>query len=71
MAHSKNSFECFSELWVEDCVDDGIDTRVDVAKECGGLEGNVARGGVEVVLDAEGIQDVAGEEGNPTEQETS
>ena len=60
MSHSKDSFEGFSKLWVEDCVDNGVDTGVDVAKEGGSLEGNVAGGGVEVVLDTEGIQDVAG-----------
>ena len=65
MSQSKNSFECFSKLRVEYCVDDGVETRVNIAQEGGDVEGNVARGGVEVVLDTEGIKDVAGEEGGP------
>jgi hypothetical protein len=31
VTHTQNSFEGFSELWVEDCVDDGIHTGVDVS----------------------------------------
>ena len=53
VSHSKNSFKGFSKLWVEDCIDDGVNTGVNVAKEGSSLEGNVARGGVEVVLDTE------------------
>ena len=68
MSHSQHSFECLSELRVEDCVDDGVETGVDISKEGGDVEGNVSRGSVEVVLDTESIQDVAGEEGGPTEQ---
>ena len=71
MSQSKNSFECFPKLWVENCLDDGVETRVNIAQEGGDVEGNVARGGVEVVLDTEGIKDVAGEEGDPANQETS
>ena len=70
MSHPENSFKCFPKLRVEDCVDDGIKTGVDVAQEGGSLEGNIAGGGVEVVLDTEGIQDVAGEEGDPADKET-
>ena len=65
MSQSKNSFECFPKLWIKDCVDDGVETRVNIPKEGGDVKGNVARGGVEVVLDTEGIKDVAGEEGGP------
>ena len=32
------------------------------------MEGNVAGGGVEIVLDTEGIQDVAGEERDPADK---
>ena len=70
MPHAKNSFEGLPELWIEDCVDDGIDTGVYVAKESGGEEGGVARGGVDTIFDMEGVKDVAGEEGDPTDQET-
>ena len=70
MSHSQDSFEGFPKLWVKDCVYDGINTGVDVAKKGGSLEGNVTRGGVKVVLNTEGIQDVAGEEGDPTHKET-
>ena len=71
MSHSKNSFKGFSKLWVEDCIDDGVNTGVNVAKEGSSLEGNVARGGVEVVLDTEGVEGFAGEEGDPANQEAS
>ena len=71
VSHSKNSFKGFSKLWVEDCIDDGVNTGVNVANEGSSLEGNVARGGVEVVLDTEGVKDVAGEEGDPANQEAS
>ena len=70
MSHSKNSLECLSELRVEYCVDDGVETGVDIPEEGGDVEGNVARGGVEVVFDTKSIQDVAGEEGGPAHQNT-
>ena len=68
MSQPQHSLERLPELWVEDCVDDGVETGVDVPKEGGDVEGNVARGGVEVVFDTESIQDVAGEEGGPAEE---
>ena len=60
----------FSEIWIEDCVDDRVDTGVDVAKESGDIKCNVARGGVEVVLDTQSIKNVTSEERNPTDQES-
>jgi hypothetical protein len=53
--------ECFPKLWVEYCVDDEVEVGVNIAKEGGNIEGNVAMGGVEVILDIAGIKDVAGE----------
>ena len=50
-SHSKNPFECFPKLWVKDCVDDGVETRVYITKEGGDIEGNNAIGAVEVILD--------------------
>ena len=51
-------------------VDDRIDAGVDVAKEGCGLEGKAARRSVEVVFYAESVQNVAGEEWNPANEET-
>ena len=65
MTHSQNSFECLSKLWIEDGVDNGVKTGVDITKESGDIKGNVARRGVEVVLDTQSIKNVAGEERNP------
>ena len=70
MAQSKNSSESFPELRIKYCVDDRIDTGVDVAKEGRGLEGKAARRSVEVVFYAESIEDVASEEWNPANEET-
>ena len=70
MSQPQHSLECLPELRVEDCVDDGVETGVDISKEGGDVEGNVARGGVEVVFDTESIKDVAGEEGCPANQKT-
>ena len=70
MAQAKNSFEGFPELRVEDGVDDGVEAGVDITKEGGDVEGNIARGGIEVVLDAEGVQDVAGEEWGPADKKS-
>ena len=71
MSQPKNPFECFSKLRIEYSVDDGVEAWVDVAKESGNLECNVARWGVQVVLDTESIQYIACEEGDPTYKETS
>ena len=65
MAEAQDPLEGFPELRVEDGVDDGVDAGVDVPEQGGGLEGEVARGGVDVELDAESIENVAGEERNP------
>ena len=70
MAKSKNSSESFPELRVEYSVDDGIDAGVDVAEEGCGLECHVTRRRVQRVLDAESVQNIAGEEGNPANKET-
>ena len=70
MTQSKNSSEGFSEFWIEDCIDYRIDTRVDVTKEGGGLEGKVARRRVKVVFNAQGVKDVASEERDPANKET-
>ena len=69
MTHSQNSFKRLSKLWIEDGVDDGVETGVDVAKKSCDVEGYVARGGVEVVLNTKSIKNVAGEERNPANQE--
>ena len=69
MAKSKNSSESFPELRVEYSVDDGIDAGVDVAEEGSGLECHVTRRRVQRVLDAESVQNIAGEEGNPANKE--
>ena len=71
MSHTKNFFECFPKLRVKYCVDYGIEAGVYVAKQGGYIESYIAGWGVEAVLDTEGIQDVAGEEGGPAHQETS
>ena len=68
MSQPQHSLECLSELRVEDCIDYWVETGVDISKEGGDVEGNVARGSVEVVFNTESIQDVAGEEGGPAEQ---
>ena len=70
MPHSQNSLERFSKLRIEDGVNKRIQTRVDVSEEGCGLECKVPRRGIEVVLDTEGIQDVAGKEGNPANQKS-
>ena len=56
--------------WVEYCVDDGVEAGVDVAEEGSGLECHVTRRRVQRVLDAESVQNIAGEEGNPANKET-
>ena len=70
MAKSKNSTKSFPELWIEDCVDDGIDAGVDVSQHGGGLEGHVSRRCVERVFYTQSVQNVAGEKWNPANQET-
>ncbi len=70
MTQSKYTSEGFSELWIEDCVDDRVDTGVDVAKEGRGLEGKASWRRVEVVFYAQSIQDIASEEWNPANEET-
>ena len=69
MAKSKNSTKSFPELRIEDCVDDGIDTRVDVSQHGGCLEGQVSRRCVEGVFYTQGVQNIAGEKWNPANQE--
>ena len=69
MTKPKYSFEGFPELWVKYCVDDWINTRIDVAKEGCDVEGDVAGRSVDIVFDTEGIQDIAGEEWDPTGKE--
>ena len=69
MTHPQNSFKCLSKLWIENGVDNGVKTGVDVAKESGDIKCNVARGGVEVVLDTQSIKNVTCEEWNPADQE--
>ena len=66
VTEAQNSSECFSKLRIEDGVDDWIYTRVDVSQQSCGLEGKVSRRGVQIVFNAQGIQDVTSEEGNPT-----
>ena len=70
MAKSENSSESFPELWVEDSVDEWIDTGVDVSQHGGGLEGQVPRRCVERVFYTQGVQNIAGEKWNPANQET-
>ena len=65
MAKSKNSSESFPELRVEYGVDDRVEAGVDVAEEGSGLECHVTRRRVQRVLDAESVQNITGEEGNP------
>ena len=69
MTHSQNSFKCLSELWIKDGIDYWVKTGVDVAKKSSDVKGNVARGGVKVVLDTQSIENVAGEKWNPAHQE--
>ena len=69
MAQSKNSSESFPELRIEDCIDDGINTGVDISQHGGCLEGHVSWRGVERVFDTQGVQNIAGEKWNPANQE--
>ena len=62
--------ESFPELRIEDCVDEWVDAGVDVTQPRGDYESCVAREPVKVVLDADGVDDVASEERNPTNQKT-
>ena len=70
MAKSENSTKSFPELRIEDCVDDGIDTGVDVPQHGGRLEGQVPGRCVERVFYTQGVQNIAGEKWNPANQET-
>ena len=70
MAKSKNSSKSFPELRIEDCVDEWIETRVDISQHGGCLEGHVSWRGVERVFYTEGVQNIAGEKWNPANQET-
>ena len=68
--------ECAPEVVVEDGVDDGIEEAVHVAEpdEEGEHDGTeLARGHAHrrVVTDADGVEDVDGEERNPAEEENS
>ena len=72
MAHAQDPLECLSKLRVEDGVDEGVDAGVDVA-EPGGEE-EEGHAGVDVGvgrLEADGGDDVAGEEGDPAEEEAA
>ena len=69
MAQSKNSSESFPELRIKYCVDDGVETGVDVAQQGGRLEGHVTRRRVQGVLYTESVQNVTGEEWNPANKE--
>ena len=70
MAHSQQPFECLPELWVEDGVNERVDTAVDVAEPGGEDECGVTRPPVQLELDADGVDHVAGEERDPAHQET-
>lgn len=50
MTQSKYSSEGLSEFWVEDCVNDRIDTRIDISQEGRRLEGKVAGRCVQVIF---------------------
>lgn len=67
--HPQHPLEGLPELGVEDGVDDGVHAWVDVPQEGGGEEGDLAGGRLDVELDADGVQDVAREEGDPTDEE--
>lgn len=67
-------FECPPEVQVEDSVDDGIECRVDVAQPDEEREEDwrhVTLGSrvLQLVADADGVDDVDGEEGHPTDEE--
>ena len=68
---SENFLERFPEFRIEDCVDDRVDAAVDVSEPGGDEECRVARMPVGLYLDADGVDDVAGEEGCPANQETA
>ena len=70
VSHTKDALEGFPKLWVKDCIYDRIEARVDIAQKGGDVKRNVARGGVDVVFDTEGVKDVTGEEGGPANKET-
>lgn len=60
----QDSFECLSELRVEDGVDDRVERRIGVAQPREDLEGDVRYAGL-----AECCHDVYAEEGHPAYQE--
>ena len=70
MAKSTNSSESFPELWIEDSVDEWIDTGVDVSQHGCCLKGQISWRCVERVFYTQGVQNIAGEKWNPANQET-
>ena len=71
LAH-EDLFEGFSELWVEDSIDNRIEEGVHVADPGGQPEESGARlEAFDVRLLADGVHDVAGKEWDPAHQEST
>lgn len=71
MPQPKYLLEGLPELEVEYGVYDGIDAAVEVSKPRGQVKGRRSWLPAEVKLDADGVEDIAGEEGNPADKEAS
>ena len=71
VSHAEYLLEGLPELWVEDGVDERVDAAVEVAEPRGQVEGDVPGHPTQLKLDAYRVDDVAREEGYPTDEETS
>ena len=68
-ASRQKTLERLAELCVENCVDDRVYARVDVAEPCGEHEdGDSGLALLAAKLDADRIDDITSEKRNPTEQ---
>ena len=65
----EDALEGLAEFHVEDGVNDGIDERVDVTQPSSQLEGRTTRLAIAFEFRANGVQNVAREKWDPTNQE--